>query len=179
MLTSELQRMESVLWPNGPRRDVWAIVDGARDRKVFSFLVNSYLEYSCLYAGELPPELELAAPYLVQLEQDDRYSRQLIEDGWGNSWSVFLKCDSRMQVLRRHLRGLLLVRTQAGRRLAFRYFVPRVLRIYLPSCSSDELRTFYGPVATFWTENERADGLTDFRLSRKGLEQQAIGLARA
>ena len=145
-------RIHDYLWAEGERKDVWAILDGARDRRVFPLLLDSYLEHSCLYAGDLAPELELAAPYLVRLECEDRYSQRLLELAWGNSWGVFLRCDAGMPVLRRHLRSLLVVRGPSGRRLVFRYYDPRVLRVFLPTCFPAELAAVFGPIRRFFIE---------------------------
>jgi hypothetical protein len=173
---AELSRIEQQLWPRGATRDVWAILDGARDRRIYGFLLDSYLSYSCLYAGTLHPDLEIAAPYLVQLEPEDKYTRRLLELGWGNSWGVFLKCDARMERLRRHLRGFLLVRDARNRRLVFRYYDPRVLRVYLPTCVATELAAVFGPIDRFWTEGEDASRLLEFRFDRKQLFQKTIDL---
>lgn len=120
----------------------------------------------CLYHGDIPPELEFAAPYLVQLEYDDSYSIKLIERAWGNSWSIFLKCDSSMDTLRRHLRTLLTVQDTKGNQLLFRYYDPRMLRVYLPTCVSDELKTVYGPIDRFWTEDDTPETMLEFRVER-------------
>lgn len=159
------------LWPRAAGRDVWMIVDGARDRAIYGFLLDSYLEYSCLYHGEISPELELAAPYLVQLDYDDSYSTKLIDRAWGASWGVFLKCDTSMSTLRRHLRTLLTVRDQRGKLLLFRYYDPRVLRVYLPTCLPDELKTVFGPIDRVWMEDENPETMLEFRLDRGRLER--------
>lgn len=179
MGASMVSVIEKQLWPKGVARDVWAILDGARDRRVYGFLLDSYLNYTCLYAGALAPELEVAAPYLVQLEHEDKYTRQLLEQAWGNSWGVFLKCDIRMERLRRHLRSFLRVQDQRGRRLLFRYYDPRVLRVYLPTCNAGELTTVYGPIDRFWTESASAEALLEFRFDRKQLIRNEIALATA
>jgi hypothetical protein len=153
-------------WPREAGRDVWMIVDAARDRSIFGFLLDSYLEYSCLYHGDIAPELEMAAPYLVQLEYDDSYSTRLIERAWGASWGVFLKCGSGVDALRRHLRSLLTVRDEKGRLLLFRYYDPRVLRVYLPSCFPEELKTVYGAIERFWIEDENPETMLEFRVER-------------
>lgn len=161
-----LETIQRQFWPREAGRDVWMIADGARDRSIYGFLLDSYLEYSCLYHGDVAPELEIAAPYLVQLEYGDTYANRLIERAWGNSWGVFLKCDSSVDTLRRHLRTLLTVKDQRGKMLLFRYYDPRVLRVYLPTCFSDELKTVYGPIERFWTEGESSDALLEFRHER-------------
>jgi hypothetical protein len=164
------------LWPRAAGRDVWMIVDGARDRRIYGTLLDSYLNYSCLYHGDLAPELELVAPYLVQLEYDDSYSIKLIDRAWGNSWGIFLKCDSSMETLRRHLRTLLSVRDQKGALLLFRYYDPRVLRVYLPTCWPEELKTVYGPIDRFWMEDENPETLLEFRTERGKLLRNEIPL---
>jgi len=153
--------LETLFWPDGYDRNMWMIVDGARDPRIYSSLLSSYLEYSCLYAGDLPHSLEAAAPYLVQLELEDRYTRKLIDDAWGNSWGVFLRCDENMDRLRRHLRKFLRVQDWRGRYLVFRYYDPRVLRAYLPTCSNDEVRTVFGPIKSFYMEDEDPEVMLD------------------
>ncbi len=179
MTESKITAIKRVFWPKASGRDVWMIVDGARDRKIYGFLLDSYLNYSCLYHGEIAPELELAAPYLVQLEHDDSYSIKLIERAWGASWGVFLKCDSSMETLRRHLRTLLTVRDQKGKLLLFRYYDPRVLRVYLPTCWPEELKSVYGPIDRFWMEDENPDDLLEFRVQQGKLLRNEISLEKA
>jgi hypothetical protein len=164
MANLDMSYMKERLWPRGGGRDVWMIVDGARDRRIFGILLDSYLTYSCLYHGEIAPELEVAAPYLVQLEYDDKYAQQLIERAWGNSWGVFLKCGASVASLRRHLRKFLTVRGPKGEILLFRYYDPRVLRVYLPTCRSEELETVFGPIDRFWLEDESPETMVEFRV---------------
>jgi len=178
MTNNYMPAIKKQFWPRAAGRDAWMIVDGARDRSIYGALLDSYLNYSCLYHGEISPELELAAPYLVQLEYDDSYSIKLIERAWGNSWGVFLKCDSSMDALRRHLRTLLTVRDQKGSLLLFRYYDPRVLRVYLPTCWEDELRTVYGPIDRFWVEDESPETMLEFRPERGQLRRREIPLSQ-
>ncbi|HET7440289.1 MAG TPA: DUF4123 domain-containing protein [Terriglobales bacterium] len=171
-----LSRIEEQLWPNGRGRDIWMIVDAARDRQIFGMLLNSYFEYSCLYGGPIPSELEVAAPYLVQLEYEDGYSRRLLENAWGKSWGILLKCNLGLEAVRRHLRGFLIVRGPRGNRLLFRYYDPRVLRAYLPTCLPDELQTVFGPIEGFWTEGETEETMLQFQVQRSKLVTKAVSL---
>jgi Domain of unknown function (DUF4123) len=162
---SRYQAIEKHFWPRGPSRDVWMIVDCARDQnRIFRFLLACHLEQSCLYSGPIPPALEMAAPYLIQLEHDNQETRRLIELSWGNSWGVFLRSPTTMRNLRKHLRRFLIVRDSMGRRMVFRYYDPRILQTYLPTCTSEELRTVFGPIDLFWTEDSRdADQMLEFQ----------------
>jgi hypothetical protein len=169
--------MRHYFWPGEPRTDIYAVVDGARDRRIFSNLVNSYANSVCLYRGDLHPELEFAAPYLVQVDFDDRFTQSLIRDGWGQSWGIFLKAPGGIDRLRKHLRSLLRVEDESGRKLVFRFYDPRVLRAYLPTCFADELKTVYGGIECFYTEGETAEGLIEFRLDRGKLLTTAVPIA--
>ena len=179
MTDERLARIEEVLWHDSPSRDIWMIVDGARTVEVFRTLLECHLEYSCLYSGPLTPELEMAAPYLVQLERDYRDTHRLIQRAWGNSWGVFLRSGTSLKKLRRHLREFLVVRDTKGNRLVFRYYDPRVLRIYLPTCVTAELRTVFGPIEYFWTESESPEDMKEFRFRDRGLEEHTISLGAA
>ncbi len=172
------QAIEEFLWPTGSTRNAWMVVDCARDQKqIFLFLLGCHLEYSCLYSGPLTPALEMAAPYLVQLEHDDQETRRLIQLSWGNSWGVFLKSGTSLEKLRRHLRGFLMVRDPQGRRMTFRYYDPRVLRVYLPTCNSEELRTVFGPIECFWTEDQKdSDHMLEFRFEAGRLARKTLSL---
>ena len=47
----------------------------------------------------------------------------------------------------------------------FRYYDPRVLRVYLPTCTPDELEMLFGPIERFWMESNAAGTVLDFRLN--------------
>jgi uncharacterized protein DUF4123 len=158
-----LTSIEELLWPRGFTRDVWMIVDAARDKQIYPTLVASYMEYSCLYSGQLAPAIERAAPYLVQLEFEGSYTRRLLERAWGNSWGVILRCDSSLPRVRRHLRQFLMVRDPRGQQVLFRYYDPRVLRVYLPTCNREELRTVFGPVECYYMEDRNPEDMWEFR----------------
>jgi len=156
------QQIEHALWPpGGAAASVWAVLDLARDRRIHAALLESRLEFLCLYSGRLPRELELAAPHIVELPRGHRLLDRLLGEGWGDSWGIFARIED-PTLLRRHLRKFLKVRDEDGRRLLFRYYDPRVLRRYLPTCTADELRQFFGPVQSYYTEGEQGTTLQEF-----------------
>jgi hypothetical protein len=176
MTDEQLARVEEMLWPDGPNHDVWMIVDGARTIEIFRLLLACHLEYSCLYSGPLAPELEIAAPYLVQLDHGYRDTHRLIRQAWSNSWGVFLKSGTSLKKLRRHLREFLIVQDAGGNRLVFRYYDPRVLRVYLPTCTAGELRTFFGPIESFWAEEESCNNIREFSFREHKLERKTYDI---
>ena len=171
-------RLHDMLWRSALNQDIWMILDCARDpQRIFRFLVECHLENRCLYGGNIPPALEMAAPYLVQLERDADETHRLIDMAWGNSWGVFLSSAAALTGLRRHLREFLMVRDGMGRRMAFRYYDPRVLRCYLPTCTRSELATVFGPIKAFWTEDEDSpDQVLEFGYPGENLRLRQLPL---
>jgi hypothetical protein len=66
------------------------------------------------------------------------------------------------------------VRSQSGQRMIFRYYDPRVLRVYLPTCWPAELETFFGPVSAYLAEGEDGREIIEFRNAGNGLVQSAV-----
>jgi hypothetical protein len=159
--------LHDVLWPPGvtSRPSVWAVLDCARDPAVYRALLESRLEFRCLYSGRLPAELERVAPQLVELLPGHRLVDRLLNEGWGRSWGVFVKIVDPSS-LRHHLRKFLKVRDEDGKSLIFRYYDPRVLRTYLPSCRPGEVEALFGPVTAYLTEDEGAQTMTEFSHQR-------------
>lgn len=165
-----LDRIVSRLWPDGFGRDVWMILDCARDQRIYGMMLHAfYSQNTCLYVGPIAPELQAAAPYLIQLDYHDTATREFLRSAWANAWGVFLRCGARMEIVARHLRSLLVVENEAGHRLLFRYYDPRILRAYLPTCTPRELGTVFGPIDWFLLEDGEGDALLEFRVERDSL----------
>jgi hypothetical protein len=173
------QKILSTLWPASltSRTEVLTILDAARDDRIFGAVDACRLEKQCLYSGDLPWQLQMAAPYLVKLERQDKFTRYVIDNGWGNSWGVFLRTETSIRELRRHLRGFLRVRDEAGRRMIFRYYDPRVLRAYLPTCWPEELETVFGPVESYLMEALGGSEMQIFRRQRDGVVADSVALS--
>src|SRR2546429_681048 len=84
------------LWRPGLARwgqSIYAVLDAARDERIYPALVASDAEHYCLFRGELDAGVAEAAPYLVELHRDAPFTNWLITYGWGDSWGIF--CESR------------------------------------------------------------------------------------
>jgi hypothetical protein len=180
MDTRTRDTIRTALWPIGVRSpaSVWALLDLARDERIYRVLFESRLEFLCLYSGRLPRVLELAAPHMVELLPGHPFVERLLDEGWGNSWGVFVTIQD-PTILRRHLRRFLKVRDEDGRELLFRFYDPRVLRVYLPTCRQDELAQVFGPVASYVTEGPDGESLIDFRFDGTRLLTKTLMLPSA
>jgi hypothetical protein len=159
-----MTRLREVLWTHGDA-PLWAVVDGARDPRLSESLSLVLNPSACLFAGDLTEDLRRAAPYLVRLYPNDRFSDRLIERAWGQPWCLYVRSTASMAPLRKHLKSLLRVRDEGQRLLYFRFYDPRVLKIYLPTCTPEELALVFGPVvAEFVVEDAAHEVVHTFRL---------------
>lgn len=125
---------------------LWGVFDCAQDERLAFWIRAGDAPWACLYAGQIPDELVEVAPHLVRLRSPHPGTLRLFEHGWTRSWGMFFTSNAPMADLRRHLRRYLRVATEDGRRLLFRFYDPRVLRLYLPTCTPGELEAFFGPM---------------------------------
>jgi hypothetical protein len=143
---------------------LFALLDAARDDRVLDLLRSSGERYQSLYAGAQGRELDNWAPYLVELPKDSRLLLWLLHEGWGKSWGVWLTSGATFLEMRRHFRHFLLVDGVDGKQAYFRFYDPRVLRLFLPTCSSQECWEFFGPVSAYFAEDDTRTNLVQFSM---------------
>jgi pSer/pThr/pTyr-binding forkhead associated (FHA) protein len=151
---------------------LYAILDAARDPVILARLVlECKEEYQSLYEGEEGVKLAAFAPYLVALPRGSALLETLVRDGWGKSWGVYLTCDRPFKDVRKHLRHFLMVELdQKNKKFLFRFYDPRVLRVFLPTCTPDELAEFFGPISSYVLEGADDTIILEHRNSPSGLE---------
>jgi hypothetical protein len=156
---------------------LYAVLDAARDEAILPFVAHHGARHECLYEGPVPRELLAVAPYLVPLRRDSPFTRQLLERAWGNSWGLFVTAPEDLETVRRHLRHFLKVKDEQGRRLYFRYYDPRVMRVYLPTCNEDEHELIFGPLQAWLMEGPEGATLLRYSVGSRGklLEEQWDG----
>lgn len=174
--TSATPRERLLALFHGEFQPLFALLDAARDPMILKLLIESKEEYQSLYQGAQGEKLVNFAPYLVRLPKQTPLLEKLISNGWGKSWGIFLTCDKPLQEVRSHFRHFLMVRTEEGKDLYFRFYDPRVLRTYLPTCAPKEVDTFMGPVTAFLFESETTDKLLKF--SKRGGMREALDRPR-
>jgi hypothetical protein len=158
------------------------VLDGASATGLVDLLYDLEPEHECLYSGELEPDLVETAPYLARLEPDSAFLAEIISRGWGKNWGVFVRVDgdTSLRDLRKHFRTLLMVQDPEGRLLYFRFYDPRVLRVFLPTCNHQELAALFGPIGTFVVEGESPGTALLFRFDTdRGLVTREVPLTAA
>lgn len=152
-----------------PTQRVFAVLDGARIPRLLRTAHSLGATLHCLFAGQLEPSLQRVAPYLVELDPVGDFTAWLLDAGFGRSWGIFVRTHHEAAALRKHLRRFLMVSGPDGKSLYFRYYDPRVMRLYLPTCNQDEMaQVFADVVDCFAMESEDGHELLEF--SRGELE---------
>lgn len=163
------------------RRDLqplFAILDAARDIRILALLVHHKAECQSLYEGAEGLQMAAVAPYLVKLAPDSTLLEALVKEGWGHSWGVYLTCAGDFHEIRRHLRHFLQVKLPDGEQVYFRFYDPRVMRIYLPTCVAAEADQFFGPITRYIMEGEKPDQLWEFTTMGRGAEKRVLSLSQ-
>jgi hypothetical protein len=156
---------------------LFAILDAARDPLVLARLLQCEEEYRSLYEGPKAGQLVDVAPYLVALPAQTPFLETLVRDGWGQSWGVYLTSDRPFHEVRKHLRRFLTVETEDGKKLLFRFYDPRVLRVYLPTCTHAEAREFFGPIKFYLMEAGDPECLLAFDAARPVTPPHVVSLS--
>lgn len=173
-----IEALESELFAER-RAQAFAVLDGASVPDLLDRLDRDRPEYECLYRGELAPDMAEVAPYLVKLERGSEFTQWTIERGWGRHWGIFAVTRADLRALRRHFRRFLVVHDSDGKPLYFRYYDPRVLRAFLPTCTHEELADVFGPVIAFLVEGANPEVRLRLRLSAGSLMSEEQRLTRA
>jgi len=136
----------------------YAILDGASVPDLLEHLYaeEDRPEFACLYRGELEPDMAEVAPYVVRLEPGHEFTEWLLAEGWGKNWGVFVRTRAPLKKVQRHLRKFLRVKSADGRTLLLRYYDPRVGRLFLPTCDAEELEFLFGPLESWFIEDENS-----------------------
>ncbi|WP_247263057.1 MULTISPECIES: DUF4123 domain-containing protein [Pseudomonas] len=104
----------------------------------------------------LAPVLPPPAQPESQLTSTSPASRELLDRGWGRAWGIFIFAPAAlpMSAIRLHLKKFLRVRTEDKKLLMFRYYDPRVLSVFLPTCTDEEFTKFLGPLNRLLVESD-------------------------
>jgi hypothetical protein len=100
-----------------------------------------------LFRGAAEEQYSAIAPYLVAV--DPPMLDWIVETLWKDPWGIFVLAKADLDTLRQHFRRFLIVQLPDGEKWFFRYYDPRIFRVYLPNCNAGELRKFFGAARAF------------------------------
>ena len=164
-----------------PKLLIYCLQDTAASPRLHPNLVLSQTDQACLFQGNLPALVAENAPYLARLRAGSPYARWFVRESWGHAWGLYCSSHAGIMELSAHFRRLLLARKEDGGLLQFRFYDPRVLSAYLPTCTAKELKQVFGPVEKFWMESgdfQSGGELLEFALHGESLRLRRVALAR-
>jgi hypothetical protein len=127
---------------------VCAIVDSCTAPRAYSLMqLHRASGATSLYDGTPLENYILVAPYLIEL--DERSLILLLENVWSEPWGILLYSSASVAALAAHFRRLIRVRSIDNSEWLFRFYDPRVLRRYLPTCTAAECQVMFGDVGAF------------------------------
>jgi hypothetical protein len=132
------------------QRGTQLLLDGAR---MGTFLAEAKARNSsqaCLYSGPTQQKLSAVAPYIFQYAHGTPFSNWYLHKGWGQSWGILVKSAWPLTELHKHFRKFMMVQTESGRSLYFRFYDPRVMRIFLPTCDTAQILEFFGQAIEYF-----------------------------
>ncbi|MBS1792236.1 MAG: DUF4123 domain-containing protein [Acidobacteria bacterium] len=136
----------------------FALLDGAAFESLPQSLYETGARAVCLYRGELAADVAEVAPYLVELHPADAFTRRLLGEKPGAHRGIFARSRYSLTDARRHFRKFLTVYDESGNPLLFRFYDPRVLTRFLPTCDREGLDSLFSGIRSFVAES----GETDF-----------------
>ena len=157
----------------------YILLDAARMDSEFATAKALNNNFDSLYRGQSEETLASVAPYIFRVDRGQEFERWYFDQGWGDSWGVIVLSQDDMKSLHKHFRKFLMVQTEDGEELYFRFYDPRVLRVFLPTCDRDQLKEFFGEIDCFICEDENPEFGIVFSLQDGCLQQQQVTKARA
>lgn len=158
------------------KRDLhtYVVLDGASVPDLPVKLYEMRPPNLCLYRGELEPDIQYVAPYLVHLLPDKEFTKWVLNECWGKHWGIFVQTASSLTGMRKHFRSLLIVNDANGNPLLFRFYDPRVFLTFLPTCNDQELKAFFGKINYYFAESDDAKKLHQFHIYNNELHDKKI-----
>ena len=159
------EQLEKLLFSE--RINVFAVLDGASIPGLRDKFFEMRPPHHCLIRGDLEPDMQEVSPYVVGLIPGTPFVDWVLEECFGKHWGIFAQSRRSLKEMRFQFRRLLTVMNEAGDPMIFRFYAPRVLNRFLPTCNPEELETFFGSVENYLTEDmeknlmvrySRADG---------------------
>ena len=139
----------------------FAIVDAARHPNLHG-LVSHCRDRRSLFAEPVDKALAPHSPYLAALREDEPLLPTWRQHGMGQSWGVMVEATVDLDSLQHHLRQFMRVKLPDGSIVLFRFYDPRVLRVFLSSAPQDQLAQLFEGILQFVVEGEDS-GQHEFR----------------
>lgn len=150
--------------PDDTNLHTYAILDAAKVPNLPELLEVSGLEHRCLFKGDAYDELKDVAPWIVQLEDENNFTRNLFTRSdapwhvWDNEPGIYLRSGGTLDDMWKHFRKFTRIQEENGKWVYFRFWDVKLSSEYW---------------SHFATSTER---VTRFFHGRDGSQSYSVGL---
>jgi hypothetical protein len=156
-----------------PQHRLYALIDGAQAFELaFSARLMGHELYT-IFSGDLAEPLADVGPCLAVIGERSAFVQKWLEH-MGSHAGVLFESAAHFEAVYAHLRSVFVATDEEGQEYFFRFYDPRVLRTFLPTCRDDELREFFGPVERWIVETEDASAFTTFEFDGARLKSGSL-----
>jgi hypothetical protein len=165
---SLLEKLVTIIAAFDENAKLFAIVDGAQAVELaFMARLMGHAVYT-LFSGDMAEAVAHAGPYLVAVVRPLPFLEKWVET-IGRNAGILLQTKAEIDVLYAHLREIFVVTDEEGQEYFFRYYDPRVIRTFLPTCTSGELDEFFSVVDRWIVEDDSGTNYQIWRRETAGL----------
>jgi len=138
-----------------PPLHTYAILDAAKVVNFVEMLEASGLEHRCLFKGDAAEEMRDVAPYVVRLEEDVDFTRNLFSFDpeqevpwfmWSREPGIYVRSRGTLEDMWRHFRKFTKVQDESGKWYYFRFWESPVSTHLLSLGNSPELQQLVLPM---------------------------------
>jgi Domain of unknown function (DUF4123) len=147
-----------------PGSTLFGLMDAAQDPEILALIQEGGCPFESLYQGESAVVMASVAPYLVQLDPEKGLLQQLVLKGWGKNWGIYLRSCLPLAKVRRHFRHFTMVELPDGQQVYFRFYDPRVFRVFMPTCNASENSTIFEGIESIFAEGTDGNTMNIYRL---------------
>lgn len=163
---------------------LYAVADAARDKELAFAAPRQFGQtIHWLFEEGSGAHMVDVAPYLVPIAYRPKYPYEgsgfldLWAERLGSSAGILLVTPADPDLLRDHLGELFRVTDEKEHEYFFRFYDPRVLRMYLPTCTPAEAKEFFGPVRHILVEAATPGKVLSCSPNRSGVKTDERALS--
>jgi len=156
----------------------YIILDAAKTHARIAEAKRFNPRHICLYSGEAEERLHSVAPWLFTFRLNSNFAEWYLANGGQQHWGIILESAADFKTVYLHLKKFLYVKTEAGKKLYFRFYDPRVLPTFLETGEPEQLTEFFGPINKFIVELKNGQ-IMEYQLSKPEFLEQPELLKQA
>ncbi len=130
----------------------YIVLDAAKMQHEIEVAKRFNERHLCLYKGEAEEKLHTVAPWLFTCPKPSIFLDWYLSRSGQQNWGILIECRQDFKTVYLHLKKFLMVKTEAGKQLYFRFYDPRVLPTFLETSDEAQLKAFFGPVDKYILE---------------------------